>query len=1148
MPDKNLPDSQVDTDFLTGSGEMADLIRSRNWTDTPLGPIESWPQSLRTTVSLCLGSNFPIDIVWGPQHTQIYNDGYRVVCGEGHPAFLGMDFTVSWASAWPVIGEPFARALAGESSFLENQRIFIRRNGYLEETFFTFSFSPIRDETGGIGGLFHPVNETTASMLGERRTRAVRDLTTRLSAAKSADEVLVLAADTLASFIFDLPFVLFYQLEQQADTGPRYRLVAQTGLAAGTVASPAALDPTAAPPWPVAGLIRSPAAIWQEGLTPLFGAVPCGPYDEPPDAAFAAPFGPPGSDLPAAVMIAGASPRLPIDDLYRGFYDLVAAAVGAGLANARVREEERKRIEALAAIDRAKTAFFSNVSHEFRTPLTLMLGPLDDALAEAATLPPAQHQRLEVAHRNALRLLKLVNSLLDFSRIEAGRAQAHFEPTDLADLTAALASNFRSACERAGLALVVDCPPVDAPVYVDKDMWEKIVLNLLTNAFKFTLEGSITVALHRVGAAVALVVSDTGVGIPAVELPRIFERFHRIEGQRGRTHEGTGIGLALVQELVKLHGGMIGASSTPEHGTAFRVTIPLGTAHLPPDRIQTAPAQAPARIGPAAFVEEALGWLPDQVSPEPAHPGSGTDLAQAGGKPRTILLADDNADMRAYVAGILSQGGYQVEAVKDGCDALAAARRGPPDLILTDVMMPGLDGFALLRQLRADPATEGLPVILLSARAGEEARMEGLAAGADDYLTKPFSARELRARIDGAINLARQRRDAAERERDLRAEIATERGRAALRLSEQRLEFALQAGRLGSWELDLVTGELHASDIFRANYGLGASDPAATREDMLRRVHPDDLERRNAALSHAIETGDLLDIEYRTVWPNGHVAWVQFRGQAIHDEDGTPLRMIGVSLDVTTRKQIEARQELLLAENQQQRLELERSNGDLERFAYAASHDLKAPLRAISHLAQWISEDIAATASLDTAENLRLMLGRVARMQRLLDGLLAYSRVGHTHTVAENTDIAEVVADVVAMLAPPPGFVVACEGEMAVIRTHRVPIQTVLGNLIGNGLKHHDRAEGRITVAMRRLDGMTEFRVSDDGPGIPPQFHERIFEIFQTLASRDDVDTSGIGLAIVKKKVETHFGQIWIESAPPARGSTFIFTWKETAA
>jgi len=258
------------------------------------------------------------------------------------------------------------------------------------------------------------------------------------------------------------------------------------------------------------------------------------------------------------------------------------------------------------------------------------------------------------------------------------------------------------------------------------------------------------------------------------------------------------------------------------------------------------------------------------------------------------------------------------------------------------------------------------------------------------------------------------------------------------------------------------------------------------------------------------------------------------------DLDGNPKVLAGI-VDITARRRIEE-------EKEQQRIELARSNADLEEFAYVASHDLKAPLRAISHLAQWISEDIEATAGPETLENLTLLRARVTRLQLLLDGLLAYSRVGRSHVEVEPVEVAELVDDIVALLAPPPGFVITCAGEMPVLRTHRTPLRVVLENLISNALKHHDRSEGRITVAMRMTDGLAEFRVSDDGPGIPERFHDRIFVIFQTLASRDDVETSGIGLAIVKKKVQGHGGQIRLESAPPARGTSFVFTWKEAAA
>jgi light-regulated signal transduction histidine kinase (bacteriophytochrome) len=256
------------------------------------------------------------------------------------------------------------------------------------------------------------------------------------------------------------------------------------------------------------------------------------------------------------------------------------------------------------------------------------------------------------------------------------------------------------------------------------------------------------------------------------------------------------------------------------------------------------------------------------------------------------------------------------------------------------------------------------------------------------------------------------------------------------------------------------------------------------------------------------------------------------------DIDGEPMVLAGI-IDVTARREIER-------EKEQHRRDLAQSNADLEEFAYAASHDLKAPLRAISHLVQWIGEDIGATANPETTDNLKLLRGRVARMQMLLDGLLNYSRVGHSDSPIEDVDTAELVRDVVATLEPPPGFAIELEGPMPPIRTHRMPIQVVLENLIGNGLKHHDRAEGRISVSARQMDGLTEFRVSDDGPGIAPQFHDRIFVMFQTLASRDDIESSGIGLTIVKKKVQNHGGQIRVESNPPARGSTFVFTWEET--
>jgi len=462
---------------------------------------------------------------------------------------------------------------------------------------------------------------------------------------------------------------------------------------------------------------------------------------------------------------------LRLDEQYRSFVELVAAQISAAITNARAYELERKRAEALAEIDRAKTVFFSNVSHEFRTPLSLILGPLTDALVDGKAL---DRPAIDLAHRNTLRLLKLVNSLLDFSRIEAGRAQAAYDAVDLAQLTSELASNFRSACERAGLRLLIRCEGLSAPVHVDRDMWEKIVLNLLSNAFKFTFAGEIEVSLREADGYAELSVRDTGVGIPDSEVPKLFERFHRIEGQKSRTHEGTGIGLALVLELVKLHAGTMRVESELNRGTIFTVRIPLGIDHLPIDQTRAGPSLPSTSIRADAFVQEALRWLPD--SPEVEEPAI-KDIDEPSeilGLPAgsRIVLADDNADMREYIRRLLG-GNCEVRAVADGLAALKDIRENRPNLVLADVMMPGLDGFELLRQIRGEASTRDIPVILLSARADEQSLIEGLEAGADDYLIKPFSARELIARVKANLRLA-----------DVRSNAIT-----AIRESEQRLRW-----------------------------------------------------------------------------------------------------------------------------------------------------------------------------------------------------------------------------------------------------------------------------------------------------------------------------------------------------------------------
>jgi PAS domain S-box-containing protein len=904
---------------------MGDVVRSMDWSRTPLGPIGSWPQTLRTTVSLCLASSFPISLVWGPQHIQVYNDGYWPICGAKHPGSMGQDFTECWASAWPVIGDAFERALSGTTAYLENQRIFLDRYGFLEETCFTFSFSPIRDESGGVGGLFHPVTEVTGKMLGERRTRGLRDLAARAGRAQSTQEALALAARACEESNLDLPFVLFYAIE----AGKEARLVAQAGLAPGMPASPVRVDlgATTGRDWPLREVAASNRAERVDDLEGRFGPFICGPYPESPRSACVLPITLPGHSRAEVVMVAGVSARLALTEEYRAHFDLVAAGVAAAVANARAYEEERRRAEALAEIDRAKTAFFSNVSHEFRTPLTLMMAPLEDELAEGADpLPPARRERLLTAYRNSTRLLRLVNSLLDFSRVEAGRADACFEATDLARLTADVTSTFRSAVEKAGLTLTVDCPPLPEPVHIDREMWEKVVLNLLSNAFKHTFEGGIEVRLRSNGDRVELAVADSGVGIPAGELPRMFERFHRVKGTRSRTHEGTGIGLALVRELVSLHGGELRIESVEGKGSTFAVTVKAGTGHLPA-RAASAAATRPVAAGHAAraFVDEALRWLPDAAIDQARVAAEERPFVAAApgpppeGRPR-VLWCDDNADMRDYVQRLLA-GRYEVTAVADGLAALESARREPPDLVLTDIMMPRLDGFGLLRELRADPRTRTVPVILLSARAGEESAVEGLDAGADDYLIKPFSAKELLARVRTHVAMARMRSEWARELGEANAHLdeALRAAKAAhetavAQLSEEQAKLRQIAHNMQEvfYMVSPDGGEfLYVSPAYETVWGRPRETLFTSPRSWVEALHPDDRDRVPCTIAAQRGLGEPYGLVYRIVRPGGAVRWIDGRGVPVRDEAGRVTTYVGTARDITDQKEAEEELRLL---------------------------------------------------------------------------------------------------------------------------------------------------------------------------------------------------------------------------------------------
>lgn len=767
--------------LLAGGGEMGALMRRYSWEKTALGPAEDWPRSLKTALRIMLNSRQPIWVGWGPDLLFFYNDPYQSIIGRRHPSALGQPAAAIWQEIWDDISPLLATAMSGEGgTYVEQRLLIMERNAYPEETYYTFSYSAIPDDDGQPAGIFCANTEDTERVIGQRQLALLRDLAAQTGNLQDIHSVCTQSAVALGTDPRDITFALIYMAEGK---GEALALAASLGVPPGHPAAPAHLAPSDAL-WPIATVLGTGV----EAICEPPHAFAPGIWNTPSHKAAVLPLLPSGGGERAGVLILGLNPFRLANADYRGFLRLAAGQISAAIAHADAYAEAQRRAASLAALDRAKTVFFSNISHEFRTPLTLMLGPVEEALADADRLPPEELERARAIHRNCLRLLKLVNELLDFSRIEAGQAKARLVPTDIATFTALLASNFRSLMEKAGLTLEVDCPPLSRLVPIDREMWEKIVLNLLSNAFKFTFEGAVRVRVEESGTAVRLMVQDSGIGIAAQNLPHLFERFRRIEGARGRSIEGSGIGLTLVQELARLHGGTVTVSSEEGRGSCFTVEIPLAV--LPASGEIIAPDQrleATPRL--RAFMEEAMRWLP--ISPgesmviEPDFAmlmGEGSPVAHEG----CIIVADDNADMRHYLSRLLGTR-YRCKTAADGAAALALIRAERPDLVLSDVMMPVLDGFGLLQAIRDDASLRDLPIIMLSARAGEEASVDGLTAGADGYLVKPFSARELLARVDGALALARIRREMGE----------------ALREEARSLEILNEIGADLAAELDL---------------------------------------------------------------------------------------------------------------------------------------------------------------------------------------------------------------------------------------------------------------------------------------------------------------------------------------------------------
>lgn len=743
---------------------MSGRIQSLDWTKTSIGSMERWPQSLKATIKTLLGSRYPMILLWGESLIQIYNDAYTGLIGDKHPYALGRSIKETQAESWDTIGPMINHVMStGIPNWVPAQLLAVNRSGFNEETYFSLSYSAVENDENVITGMLCVCSEVTQQVVGERRLRLQRDLSSKAGEIRSMDKVCMDIASAIKDYPTDVPFILLYL----KDGDNNLRLCSIVGIEEPINTLFSNPDKNGNDPWSLR-LALTGTTILTDDVPSIVSLQP-GLWNELIKKALTLPIPSSSPTHPLGVLVAGISPNALWDDNYRSFYDLLSSQLSVSLRNAMAYEEERKRAEALAEIDRAKTAFFSNVSHEFRTPLTLMLGPLEEVIERKnSSLVEEDRAQLSIVYQNSLRLLKLVNSLLDFSRIEANRVQALYTPIDLGVFTAELASSFESAIKKAGIEYRVDCSDTSEPVYIDQEMWEKIVFNLVSNALKFTFEGTISVVLKEEEKNVLLIIKDTGVGISQEELPNIFKRFHRVQNTRSRSHEGTGIGLALVKELVHLHGGTITVSSTERKGTEFLVSIPKGFAHLDKDHVSTTKNIATRDVRGQSYINEALLWSEEERPPIESFSARVTPTNVQQDKNIMILVADDNVQMLQYLRRILEPH-YKVETVKDGIEAIHFMRRNKPDIIVSDVMMPNMNGFELLAEIRKNTAWTNIPFILLSARAGKEATVEGLHKGANDYLVKPFYAEELLARVAAQLEIKLTRLDNIILERKVQA-------------------------------------------------------------------------------------------------------------------------------------------------------------------------------------------------------------------------------------------------------------------------------------------------------------------------------------------------------------------------------------------
>ncbi|KAK0235753.1 hypothetical protein EDD85DRAFT_837950 [Armillaria nabsnona] len=1226
-------------DFAPGvrSTEVGRLVLDYDWASTPLGPMHVWPQSLKSVVSIMLSNPSQSCVFWGPDRILLYNEAWARGSASKHPHLLGKPGRLAFSEIWDTFSKHCDAVDQGQTVSRTDDLLFFDSIPARElvhgsalpdhnfipnviETYYTWSYIPVEIENGTVGGIVNNCMETTGKVLSERHMKTVRALAERCAPARTSYHVWESVLDVLEGNAVDFPYVLCYTGQTTSTDGAQsslgvdthseqtnndflrtpntthLKLVGSIGIEPGhPIASPQQVELSSGTSeqghWPFAEACAGLESLRAQNPCPqLFE--PRG-WKDPTGDAILVPLCT-SYDSPVGLMIFGLNTRRPYDDDYSGFHHTIVRNLSAALSATQSFEQEVQRADELRALDRAKTTFFQNVSHELRTPLTLIRGPCDDALkADHGSLDSVNKTRFKLIYRASGRLLRLVNSLMLFSSAEARRLQACFCPVRLGPATADMASLFRSSIEKAGIDYNVTCgDSADERIaYIDLGMWEKIVFNLLSNAVKYTKSGHIGLDLAYTSSEVILSVHDTGCGIPEDQLDKILLRFHRVEASDGRSIEGTGIGLALTNELVKMHQGTIHVRSTMGRGSVFTVRIPLGCGHLQEKDIDhdfdSSSGLSVPGIGSyaAGIVEEAAGWLGEDsdTSSQLSH-ASSTELIMTPQR-FTVLLAEDNTDARSYIKSILLNAVQVVVDVSDGQAALDYIHtRGPPDLIVTDVMMPRMTGTELLQKLAddPDPNVQAIPAIVLSARLGSEDRPDNIFRGSVDFLLKPFSSSELLNRVRTRLHTLKQRHELEKQVRERTFE---------LKLTQQRYQRMSELSPVAIFETDDVDHGLitYANERFFTLTALPRILPLAFKSIIDRLTPEIQKAATSASLDAPIITGE--PVQFDAVFANGKNAFVE----VIALSDG---RLLGTLTDQTEQRRKAAEQ-----------LSEERAKADLavhqrrlqEAFIDIVSHELRNPLSAIVQSAELLSGSVErlqeiidtlhamnsnhdaeklfeeSSVELKDANHAVSSVVLCARHQTIIAAdILAVSRLD-SNLLSVNPITFHLLEELQATLdmysvqaaAQSIDFRLAIssdiEKETCVIADPTRFCQ-ILVNLISNSCRILESWDGErsvnlyVAISPKRPFGTAKSpamehdatcvylycKLSDSGPGIPLDDQARLFTRFNDVHTGDGVRRSGsiggtgLGLYLCKKLAELQGGQIRHSSAP-GEGAAFHF-------